>query len=80
MAHRQTHNALHVLRRAAAPLPNPIPNSLDHLIHNHNTWVSTVARRGASDSSQCTDNDSSAQCEKPSQSNNITLPVVLGVV
>ena len=80
MAHRHSHHALHLLRRAAAPIAQPLPSPLGQIIGPSKAWLSDIVKRGASDSSVCTDNDTSAQCAKPAQSNNITVPVVLGVV
>ncbi|KAL9602245.1 MAG: hypothetical protein Q9219_001969 [cf. Caloplaca sp. 3 TL-2023] len=80
MAHRHNHHALHLLRRAAAPIANPLPQPLGQYLDPSHAWLSKAVKRGASDSSICTDNDTSAQCGKPSETNNITVPVALGVV
>ncbi|KAL8787032.1 MAG: hypothetical protein Q9213_002468 [Squamulea squamosa] len=79
MAHRHSHHALHLLRRAAAPLANPLPSPLENSIVPAKTWLPNIAKRGASDSSVCTADDNSGQCGKPSEANNIKLPVALGV-
>ena len=39
-----------------------------------------VKRDRESSSNKCTKNDKSALCGKPSETNNVTLPVVLGIV
>ncbi|KAI4254205.1 MAG: hypothetical protein LQ352_003223 [Teloschistes flavicans] len=81
MAHHHRHQALHFLRRAAAPLANPRFSPREHITDASKIWLpDIVVKRGASDSSVCTDNDTSGQCGKPSQTNNISLPVALGVV
>ncbi|KAL8686564.1 MAG: hypothetical protein Q9224_005410, partial [Gallowayella concinna] len=80
MVHRHSHQALHLLRRAAAPRPLPLPSPFEHLTNPAKTWIPNLAKRGASDSSVCTENDTSGQCGSPSKSNNITLPIALGVV
>ncbi|KAL9006088.1 MAG: hypothetical protein Q9188_001161 [Gyalolechia gomerana] len=80
MAHRHSHHALHLLRRAAAPMAHPLPAPLGQIIDPSKAWLSSVAKRAASDSSECRENDTSAQCGKPSDSNNLTVPITLGVV
>ncbi|KAL8982458.1 MAG: hypothetical protein Q9177_005264 [Variospora cf. flavescens] len=81
MAHRHSHHALHLLRRAAAPMAGPIPSPFGRSINPSKAWLSEFVKRGASsDSPGCAEDDSSAQCGKPSETNNITLPVALGVV
>ncbi|KAI4107738.1 MAG: hypothetical protein L6R37_001423 [Teloschistes peruensis] len=81
MAHHHGHQALHFLRRAAAPLAIPRSNPFEHVVDHSETWLpDIIVKRGASESSVCTDNDTSGQCGKPSQTNNISLPVALGVV
>ncbi|KAL8775697.1 MAG: hypothetical protein Q9209_000193 [Squamulea sp. 1 TL-2023] len=79
MAHHHSHHALHLLRRAAAPLANPVPSPLESFVVPAKIWLPKIAKRAASDSSVCTANDNSGQCGKPSEANNITLPVALGV-
>ncbi|KAL8818222.1 MAG: hypothetical protein Q9223_003089 [Gallowayella weberi] len=80
MVHRHSHQALHLLRRAAAPRPLPLSSPFEHSANTVRTWIPNLAKRGASDSSVCTEGDTSGQCGSPSKSNNITLPVALGVV
>ncbi|KAL9586031.1 MAG: hypothetical protein Q9212_001176 [Teloschistes hypoglaucus] len=81
MAHHHGHQALHFLRRAAAPLAIPQPSPYEHVVDGSKAWLPDIlVKRGASESSVCTDNDTSGQCGKPSQTNNISLPVALGVV
>ncbi|KAL8731486.1 MAG: hypothetical protein Q9181_004284 [Wetmoreana brouardii] len=79
MVHRHSHQALHLLHRGAAPLARPRPSPLEQVIDSSKTWLSDVVKRGASESSVCTNDDTSGQCGKPSETNNITVPVALGV-
>ncbi|KAL8859525.1 MAG: hypothetical protein Q9178_003924 [Gyalolechia marmorata] len=78
MAHRHSHQALHHLRRAAAPLPNPLPSPFEHYFDPAKAWLPNVVKRADSESSVCTAGDTSGQCGKPSDS-NIKLPIALGV-
>ncbi|KAL8704888.1 MAG: hypothetical protein Q9201_001956 [Fulgogasparrea decipioides] len=80
MARRHSHQALHLLRRAADPLAHPRPSPLEQVVDSSKAWLSDVVKRGASENSVCTNDDTSGQCGKPSQTNNITVPVALGVV
>ncbi|KAI4089665.1 MAG: hypothetical protein LQ344_005236 [Seirophora lacunosa] len=60
----------------AKPLPSPLGNGIDPL----KASFSDLVKRGASsDSSACADDDTSGQCGKPSHTNNVTVPVALGV-
>ncbi|KAI4284316.1 MAG: hypothetical protein L6R38_001520 [Xanthoria sp. 2 TBL-2021] len=79
MAHRHSHQAFHLLRRAAAPLAKPLPSPLEQYVDPAKAWLPSVIKRAASDSSACAPDDTSGQCGKPSDSNNITLPIALGV-
>lgn len=80
MAHRHNHQALHLLRRAAAPMARPLPVPLAQIIDPSKAWLSNIVKRADEDTSFCTDNDTSAQCGKPSDSNNLKVPIALGVV
>ena len=65
---RHGHVAVHLQHRDARPSP------LEHVIAH----LPNLAKRDASNT--CTKDDKSAQCAKPADSNNITLPIVLGIV
>ncbi|KAL8731269.1 MAG: hypothetical protein Q9166_003493 [cf. Caloplaca sp. 2 TL-2023] len=57
-----------------------MPSPFEQLVDPTKTWLPNLVKRGASDSSVCTDGDTSGQCGTPSKTNSITLPVALGVV
>ncbi|KAL9030298.1 MAG: hypothetical protein Q9196_001574 [Gyalolechia fulgens] len=61
-------------------MAHPLPAPLGRLIDPSEAWLSSIAKRADSDSSVCTENDTSGQCGKPSDSNNLTVPITLGVV
>lgn len=72
------HSTLHFYNRGAEPLR--AENIMDRDVVQ---LVNVLKRNPSADSSTsntCTKNDKSQQCGKPSDSNNITLPVVLGVL
>ncbi|CAO1600770.1 hypothetical protein XANCAGTX0491_004450 [Xanthoria calcicola] len=79
MAHRHSHQALHLIRRAAAPLAKPLPSPFEQYGYPAKAWLPSVVKRAASDSSACSPGDTSGQCGKPSDSNNLSLPIALGV-
>lgn len=74
------HSAAHLDRREPEALP------LDDLLDSSVIQRSNISKRNPSDDSSttspstCGKNDNSPQCGKPADTNNITLPVVLGVV
>lgn len=69
---RHSHVAFHLQRR------EPMPSPLEYIINQ----LPKFSKRDSSESPPniCTKNDKSVQCAKPADSNNITLPVVLGIV
>ncbi|KAL8834737.1 MAG: hypothetical protein Q9176_007344 [Flavoplaca citrina] len=80
MAHRHSHRAFHLLRRAAAPLAKPLPSPLERYVDPAKPWLPALVKRASSDSAVCTADDTSGQCGKPAEANNISLPIALGVV
>ena len=80
MAHRHSHRAFHPLRRAAAPLAKPLPSPLERYVDPAKPWLPALVKRASSDSAVCTADDTSGQCGKPAEANNISLPIALGVV
>ena len=73
MAHQlhHSHHGFHLHKRLPNPIPIPQRASLQQFAATPISKVSSLFRRGASDSSSS---------QKPSDSNNVTLPVALAVV
>lgn len=72
---RHSHVAYHLQHREQMPYP------LEYII----AQLPDLSKRDSSESSStssnvCTKDDKSVQCAKPADSNNITLPIVLGIV
>lgn len=72
---RHNHAAFHLQYREAMPSP------LEYIV----AQLPKLSKRDSSDSSSsssntCTKGDKAVQCAKPADSNNITVPVVLGIV
>ncbi|KAI4191210.1 MAG: hypothetical protein L6R41_000257 [Letrouitia leprolyta] len=61
-------------------MARPLPVPLAQIIDPSKAWLSNIVKRADEDTSFCTDNDTSAQCGKPSDSNNLKVPIALGVV
>ena len=79
------HQRLHVQPRQPDPSPSPESSQMAKFLDATMLRLSNFSKRGAtgsddSDSNTCTKGDTSNQCAKPSESNNITLPVLLGVL
>ncbi len=74
------HGFLHLKGRAAAPVarPNVEPAIITKFLETTKTQLSNLSKR--SDSSQCTEGDTSHQCQKPSAGSNVTVPIVLGIL
>lgn len=70
------HSAFHLKNRLADPM------ALDHSQEISAVELLHVSKRRSleSSSNKCTKNDKSALCGKPSETNNVTLPIVLGIV
>lgn len=76
----QHHQAFRLKDRASEPVP------VEQLIEIPAAESPIVVKRSSPSTTSssangvCTSNDSSPTCQKPSQANNISLPVTLGVV
>ena len=76
----QNHHGVHLTNR----VPEPVP--VEQLLDMPVAEPPTVVRRASPDTTSsspnnvCTSNDSDPSCQKPSQANNISLPVSLGVM
>lgn len=74
------HGFLHLKGRAAVSVASPKVNPaiVTRFLETTKTQLSSLSKR--SDSSQCTGGDTSHQCQKPSAANNLTLPILLGIL
>ena len=80
-----SHERLHLQRRNDEPNLNAKPSPLAKLLDTTMIRLSNFSKRATtgsdnSDSEGCTEGDKSNLCAKPSDSNNITLPILLGVL
>ena len=80
LLHR-SHQAFHLHRSLPNPVSLPHAASVEHMARRHLSGLVSIFRRGSTDSSDsCSSNSSSSQCEKPADSDSVTIPVACGVV
>jgi len=76
-----SHHGIHLHKRLPKAIPLPSPVTLERFVERPMTKVTSLFKRGSSDSSSgCSSDSSSSGCQKPTGSNNVTLPVALAVV
>ena len=82
MGHLHGHDRFHLQHRDPRPSPHVEPSALAKALDATMIRLSNLSKRASDDSGSdhCTKNDTSDQCTPPSRSNNITLPVLLGVL
>ncbi len=78
--HHSSHG-LHLHKRIPNAMALPKPQSFEHLIEKPMDRLNSLFKRGSSGpTDECSgSNSSSAQCQKPTDGTNVTLPVSLGV-
>lgn len=77
-----SHHGPHHHKRIANAIALAKPSSFEYLIEKPMDSLNSIFKRGSSDSTDdCSgSNSSSAQCQKPTDGDNVTLPVALAVV
>ena len=78
-----THHASHPQARDALAMPPSKASDFVEMVERRISGLGSLVKRqssAASSSSSCSSSDSSGTCQKPSTSNNISLPVALGVM
>lgn len=76
-----SHERVHLQQRNANPIAEAEPSPFAKLLDASVVRLSSLSKRASgSEDETCTPGDKSNLCAKPSQSNNITVPVLLGVL
>ena len=70
----------HLHKRIPKTISIPRPEALESIVEQPLSSLNSLFRRSSDDSSDDCSNSSSGKCEKPTDSNNVTLPVALAVI